>query len=168
MSRIEPKKDGDYPWYLRVIFSMQKKRYGAPLKPLLLWGRHPTLLLAFLRMGRFFKRKRSLLDPQLQACVMLKVSEINQCSFCIDLNRSLIKEDPNEAAKRAMQYAEAIVDTSQNVTDELFDELKHHFSEDQIVELTALISYQDLSSKFNAALGVEAHGFCKKTPSDLE
>ena len=35
------------------------------------------------------------------------------------------------------------------------------FVNDQaIVELAALIAYQNMSSKFNAALGVPAHGFC--------
>ncbi len=38
--------------------------------------------------------------------------------------------------------------------------LKEHFDDDAIVELTALIAYQNMSSKFNAALGVPAQGFC--------
>jgi hypothetical protein len=32
--------------------------------------------------------------------------------------------------------------------------LKSHFDEDTIVKLTALIAFQNLSSKFNSALGV--------------
>jgi len=166
MSRIESKALKSYPWHLRLLFSMQKKKYGSPLKPMLLWGRHPRLLLLFLRMGRFFKRKHSLLHSQLQVRVMLKVSEINQCPFCIDLNRSLIHGKPLGDVEVALKYAEAMIDTGKKVSDELFDELKAQFSEDQIVELTALIGYQDLSSKFNAALNVEPHGFCKKTSID--
>jgi alkylhydroperoxidase family enzyme len=38
--------------------------------------------------------------------------------------------------------------------------LRGHFSDDEIVELTALIAFQNLSSKFNAALGVPSQGFC--------
>lgn len=40
-------------------------------------------------------------------------------------------------------------------------ELKQHFDDDTIVELTGLIAFQNLSSKFNAALDIEAQGFCK-------
>jgi alkylhydroperoxidase family enzyme len=42
----------------------------------------------------------------------------------------------------------------------LIARLRQHFSDDAIIELTALIAYQNLSSKFNAALDVPAQGFC--------
>jgi alkylhydroperoxidase family enzyme len=35
-----------------------------------------------------------------------------------------------------------------------------HYSEAQIVELTAAIALENFRSKFNPALGVEAQGFC--------
>lgn len=41
-------------------------------------------------------------------------------------------------------------------------ELKRHFDEDAIIELTALIAFQNLSSKFNATLGVPPQGFCRR------
>ncbi len=43
---------------------------------------------------------------------------------------------------------------------EHFQALREHFSDDEIIELTGLIAFQNLSSKFNAALGVEPQGFC--------
>jgi hypothetical protein len=42
----------------------------------------------------------------------------------------------------------------------MIDALRRHFSDDAIIELTALIAYQNMSSKFNAALGVPSQGFC--------
>ena len=50
--------------------------------------------------------------------------------------------------------------TGQKVTDELFAELRRHFSEAQIVELTAAVALENFRSKFNVALGVESQGFC--------
>jgi hypothetical protein len=47
------------------------------------------------------------------------------------------------------------------VTDDLFARLKRQFDDDAIVELTALIAFQNLSSKFNAALDVPPQGFCR-------
>jgi alkylhydroperoxidase family enzyme len=41
------------------------------------------------------------------------------------------------------------------------ERLKKHFDDDAIIELTALIAFQNLSSKFNGALGVPAQGFCQ-------
>jgi alkylhydroperoxidase family enzyme len=46
------------------------------------------------------------------------------------------------------------------VDDALFARLKAHFSEPQIVELTAAIALENFRSKFNPSLGVEAQGFC--------
>ena len=43
---------------------------------------------------------------------------------------------------------------------ELFAEARRHFSEPQIVELTAAIALENFRSKFNVALGIEAQGFC--------
>ena len=50
--------------------------------------------------------------------------------------------------------------TGSSVDDELFDKLKEHFSEAELVELTAGIAMENFRSKFNAALKVEAQGFC--------
>jgi alkylhydroperoxidase family enzyme len=50
--------------------------------------------------------------------------------------------------------------TGQKVTDELFAEARRHFSEPQIVELTAAVALENFRSKFNVALGVESQGFC--------
>jgi alkylhydroperoxidase family enzyme len=57
-------------------------------------------------------------------------------------------------------YAEAMTITGQKVTDELFAEVRRHFSEDQVVELTAAVALENFRSKFNVALGIEAQGFC--------
>ena len=65
------------------------------------------------------------------------------------------------AAERvALEYAERITITGERVDDSLFERLKAHFSEAQIVELTAAIALENFRSKFNPTLGVEAQGFC--------
>jgi alkylhydroperoxidase family enzyme len=60
----------------------------------------------------------------------------------------------------ALEYAERITTTGQKVDDALFAELGKHFSEGQIVELTAAIAMENFRSKFNPPLGIEAQGFC--------
>jgi alkylhydroperoxidase family enzyme len=56
--------------------------------------------------------------------------------------------------------------TGQKVTDELFARVRQHFSEAEIVELTAAVALENFRSKFNTALGIEAQGFCllRKAP----
>ena len=62
--------------------------------------------------------------------------------------------------RMALEYAVAMTVTGQKVTDELFARVRAHFTEDQVVELTAVAAFENFRSKFNVALGVEAQGFC--------
>jgi alkylhydroperoxidase family enzyme len=41
--------------------------------------------------------------------------------------------------------------------------LKKYFNDDQVVELTALIAFQNMSAKFNTALDIPSQGLCKLT-----
>ena len=66
----------------------------------------------------------------------------------------------SEAERVALDYAERMTITGQKVDDALFAQLKQHYSEAQIVELTAAIALENFRSKFNPALGIEAQGFC--------
>ena len=60
----------------------------------------------------------------------------------------------SEAERVALDYAERMTITGQKVDDALFTQLKRHYNEAQIVELTAAIALENFRSKFNPALGV--------------
>jgi alkylhydroperoxidase family enzyme len=59
----------------------------------------------------------------------------------------------------ALAYAEAMT-TSNSVARELFARVQEHFSDDEIVELTAVISFEICAAKFNRALEIESQGLC--------
>jgi alkylhydroperoxidase family enzyme len=56
----------------------------------------------------------------------------------------------------ALEYADCMTLSSEDVSDELFARLRQHYSDDAIVELTAVIAWENASSKFNRALRVES------------
>jgi len=66
----------------------------------------------------------------------------------------------SDREKAALEYAEAMTVTGRRVDDALFARVRTHFSEAQIVELTAAAALENFRSKFNVALGIEAQGFC--------
>ena len=68
----------------------------------------------------------------------------------------------SERERLALEYAEAVTYSNQQVSEELMQRLKVIFDDDTIVELTGLIAFQNLSSKFNSALDVPAQGFCAR------
>ena len=66
----------------------------------------------------------------------------------------------DEVEKAALEYAEAMTFSDRKVGEDLFARVRAHFSEAQIVELTAAVALENFRSKFNVALGIEAQGFC--------
>lgn len=60
----------------------------------------------------------------------------------------------DQREKAALEYADAITRSDDDVDDALFRRLGSFFSEDEIVELTAVIAWENASSKFNRALRV--------------
>jgi alkylhydroperoxidase family enzyme len=51
--------------------------------------------------------------------------------------------------------------TGREVTDELFNRLRQFYSDDALVELTAIIAWENASSKFNRALRVPSQKLWK-------
>jgi len=178
MSYIETPAEFPYPWYLRLMFRRQRRRYGRELEPVRLWARMPAAFLAMSAMYRALDRKSSPIEPALRSLVQVRISQINGCEFCVDLNSFLglgrgnaedklralpqFEDSPrfSEREKSALRFAEAVTRSDRRVDPDLITRLRAHFDDQAIVELAALVAYQNMSSKFNAALGVPAQGFC--------
>lgn len=60
----------------------------------------------------------------------------------------------DEKERTALEYADAITLSGSDVDDELFERLKRFFDDGALVELTAVIAWENASSKFNRALRV--------------
>src|SRR5947207_15415827 len=65
------------------------------------------------------------------------------------------------AEKAALRYAEQMCKESVDVPDALFEELRQHFSDDGIVELTSIIALENSRARFNRALLIPADGLCQ-------
>ena len=66
-----------------------------------------------------------------------------------------------EEERVALEYADAITLSDRDVDDALFARVREFYDEDQVVELTATIAWENSSSKFNRALRVESMGLWK-------
>ncbi|MGH7834534.1 MAG: carboxymuconolactone decarboxylase family protein, partial [Candidatus Binatia bacterium] len=60
----------------------------------------------------------------------------------------------------ALELAERMTYTNKRVTDRFFKRLKRHFTDEELVELAAIIALENFRSKFNPVFAVEAQGFC--------
>jgi alkylhydroperoxidase family enzyme len=64
-----------------------------------------------------------------------------------------------EAEKNVLRLTVALTRTPTEVSDELFAALRRDFSERQLVELTAAVTWENYRARFNRAFRVEAEGF---------
>ena len=175
---LSAKALNEYPFYLRPFFWMQRRKYGMVLNPSLLWGRVPGLFGGIAFFYGVLDRKQSPLPPILRALLTVRISQINHCSFCVDINSALSlkrgaareKLDQLEnwresslfdnSERVALEYAETVTFLDDKVNKNLMKRVKEHFDENMLLELTALIAFQNMSSKFNQALDVQPQGFC--------
>jgi len=58
--------------------------------------------------------------------------------------------------------------TGQDVSDELFERLRSFFNDDEIVELTMIIAWENSSSKFNRALRVPSQQLWHRSGAQSE
>jgi len=64
--------------------------------------------------------------------------------------------------RMALEYADRMTITGLEVPDEFFFRLRETYDEDEIVELTAIIAWENSSSRFNRALRVSSQQLWKK------
>ena len=65
----------------------------------------------------------------------------------------------SDLEKLVLRYATAMTQTPVEVPDELFQGLRQHLSERQMVELTSAIAWENYRARFDHAFGIEAAGF---------
>ena len=121
-------------------------------------------------------RKPGALEERVRNLCELKGAAMIGCEFCVDLGSQICRNSGfsdeellaisrygsselfEEREKVALDYTVAVMRTPVEVTDELFAKLQEHFTTEQIVELTALLTLVNLD-RFNAAFGIGSAGF---------
>ena len=99
------------------------------------------------------------------------------CEWCLDVGSSIsggagvseeeLRELPtyetsdrfSELEKLVLDYATGISRSPVDVPAKLFDRLRGHLDEAQLVELTSIIALENYRARFNWAFGIEAQGF---------
>ena len=149
--------------------------HGSGIEPVEVWAHQPKMMSG---MGKFQQavRKGNTVDDRLKYLVELKGAQLIGCEFCVDLGSQICRNSGfsdeellalpryrqsdlfSEREKVALDYAVAVMRTPVEVTDELFARMKEHFSDEQLVEITALLTVVNLD-RFNAAFGIGSAGF---------
>jgi alkylhydroperoxidase family enzyme len=146
------------------------------LEPLRMYAYIPKLLNAYGRLESA-ESKMDILSPRHRALAELKSAMTVRCEYCIDLGSAiahgwgltdeelLALSDYQTATcfsdldKLILEYATALSRTPVEVPDELFEGLRTHLDNAQLVGLTHIITLGNLRGRFNLALGIGGAGF---------
>jgi len=149
--------------------------HGSGLEPLEVWALQPKMMRG---MGKFQQAVRNAdgVDERTKNLVELKGAQMIGCEYCVDLGSQICRKSGlsddellalpryresdlfTEREKTTLDYAVAVMRTPVEVTDELFARMKAHFTDEQMVELTALLTVVNLD-RLNAAFGIGSAGF---------
>jgi alkylhydroperoxidase family enzyme len=61
-----------------------------------------------------------------------------------------------------LRMADAMADTPSNVSEELYAELRRHFSEEQLIELAASAAQENYRARYNRVFDVGSDGLYRK------
>jgi len=118
----------------------------------------PDLAKAFVKFGGAMKMTRTL-SPRLVELVRLRVAFHNQCRSCMairyteaandgvtedlvcSLERPAQATNLTEAEKAAIDYGERFATNHLSIDDAVYDRLREHFTEAQIVELGTTVAF---------------------------
>ena len=61
-----------------------------------------------------------------------------------------------------LRMADAMADTPSNLNDQLYEELREHFSEEQLIELAATAALENFRARYNRVFDVGSDGLYRK------
>ena len=150
------------------------------IEPVEIYAHVPGLLRGYAKLEQA-TAKLDRLDDRYKALAELKAATLTQCEYCIDLGSQIARRwglsDEQLLAlpsyrtsslftdldKLVLDYSVGMSRTPVDVTDALVEQLREHFDDAQMVELTHLIALENMRGRFNLALGVGAAGFSEGT-----
>jgi AhpD family alkylhydroperoxidase len=173
--RLEPIEKPRSP-IMRIAYWMSRRQLGKVMTPLkVIYARNPKLALLAHRTNRVVEKGLAL-DPELALLIETQSSAMNHCGFCHDLHLAQALRaklglekfgdilDPgaspafSERERAALAYTGAIT-SRREVSDAVFETLRKHFGEREIVEITWLNALSNFYNLMAVPLGLESDGF---------
>ena len=132
----------------------------------------PDVMTAMIGLETYLarqSRREDGVDKPLMELVKIRVSQINQCAYCLDMHTkdaralgeteqriyalSAWRETPffTDRERVALAWAEANTLLPQGVSQQLFEEVRKHFSEAQLTNLTLAIATINAWNRFGVS-----------------
>jgi alkylhydroperoxidase family enzyme len=167
---------------IRVVFWISDKKLGGRAMLMDLFFRHPRLLAGYIAFEQVLWSGR-LVESSLKRLAEVRVASLIHCTLCMDSGTAFAKNTGiseeklralpfyktselfTENEKLVLEYADYMTQTPLEIPDAFQQNMKQHFTEAQLVEISATIAMENLRSRFYHSIGLESQeftggGFC--------
>ena len=166
-----------------TLFEVTEAVMGFVPNSMLIMARDRDLLAAFAQLSAVVVVRPGRIDPGLKALIMYVVSRSAGCQYCVAHSANLAASraiptrkvqqvwqyetspEFNDAERAALRFAQAAGRVPNAVSDAHFAQLRHHFDEDEIIEIVAVIAFLGFLNRWNDTACDSARsgatGFCR-------
>ena len=184
MARINGVSSAQAGLYVKIAYHLTRRSIAKltgrqterMIEPLEMYAHVPVLFKGYAKLEQATARLHRL-DKRLHALAEMKAATLTHCEYCIDMGSAISRRwgltdeeilalpsyqtSPlfSELDKIVLDYAVGMTRTPARVPGELFDKLREHLDDGQIVELTHHIALENMRGRFNLALGIGSADF---------
>lgn len=172
MARITDISAEQLPHDLRAIYESYAKDYGPFRNQVAIFAHVPAALRHLMPMLMELRDEHTIPRRYVELAIVV-VSKLNECHYCVAHHKPMLAveglsseaadnvldyenhPDLDEVDKLVVEYAIQVTNQPQRIRDAMFERLRQHFSERQIVELTLRITLCGFFNRFNDALQID-------------
>lgn len=172
MARVRNIPSSELPADLAAIYEEFATTYGPFRNQVAVFAHVPPALRHLMSLLLELRKAKTLPKRYLELALVV-VSKLNECEYCVVHHKPFLvveglspagvdrlldyKDHPelDDVDKLVVEYSIAAWNNSNRLRDSIFERLRQHFTEAQIVELTLRITLCGFFNKFNDALQIE-------------
>ncbi len=172
MARVTDVGPDQVPADVRDIYLRSASGYGPFRNQVGVFAHVPSAVKHVMGMLLELREQENVGRRYIELAIVV-VSKLNECHYCVAHHKPMLMVEGlsavgvdrvlsyadhpelDEVDKLVVEYAIAVTQTPQRIRDAMFERLRRHFTEAQIVELTLRIALCGFFNRFNDALQID-------------
>jgi len=170
MARVALVPSSSLPANVAAIYEQYATDYGPFRNQVAVFAHVPAAVEHIMGLLLELKRQRNVNWRYIELAIVV-TSKLNACHYCVAHHTQPLKveglseaaiqmlpalhEELDDVDRLIVDYTVAVTSNAQRIPDDMFNALRRHFSEAQIVELTLRIALCGFFNRFNDSLQID-------------
>lgn len=173
MARVRDVRPEELPPLEREVYEKYASGYGPFRNQVAVFAHVPSAMFHQMSMLLELRQQRNVPYRYIELAIVT-VAKLNECDYCVGHHKPLlsaegVSEDAaenvlnyrevaefDEVDRLVIEYAIQVTNTPQRIRDAMFERLRAHFTQSQIVEITIRIALCGFYNRVNDALMIES------------